>query len=285
MEKNIVYWLRKITGVKKHSVGYTDILQTGVWNERETGGVSHDYIEWQSRTAKDIIRAVDSLVCSAGFVPDDNELHIYIHNSLCYQSCKSYNFEEWLRDSMQMEKNYVFHSYILHEGICRDTISASSVNQEVSIAVRRQEPQVLLGRATVKSLPGNGSLLGGKVELIAEADRDADMNRYNIGVGRAPKLNNGSVRFNHIAIDDDPESPSFELNKYVSRSHAYIQYGSSGFTLYAERGGTSLQGKRTAVFRNGQLMILSLPELGVPLKHGDQIVLSKSVILLFEQTR
>lgn len=284
MEKNIIYWLRKITGAKRRQKEYMSMMQTGGWNERGTDDTLHDYIEWQSRMAKEIIRTVDSLVCSVGFVPEDNELHIYVHNSLCYQSCNSYNFKEWLRDFMQMEKSYVFHGYILHEGICRDMISATSVNQEVSIAVRRQEPQMLLVQATVKSIPGNGSLLDGKVELTAETDRRADLNRYNIGVGRTPKLDNGSVRFNHIAIDDDPESPSFELNKYVSRSHAYIKYGSAGFTLYAERGGTPLHGKHTAVFRNGQQIVLNLPERGVPLKHGDQIVLSKSVILIFEQT-
>lgn len=282
MKKNIVYWLRKMTGTKKRSVESMSMLQASGWNEQEANDTSHDYIEWQSRVAKDIIRTVDSLVCSTGFVPEDNELHVYIRNSLYYQSCKSYNFEEWLCDFMQMEKNYAFHSYILHEGICRDMFSATSVNQEVSIVVRRQEPQMQLVQATVKSIPGNGSLLGGKVELTVEVNRNTDMNRYNIGVGRTPKLDNGSVRFNHIAIDDDPESPSFELNKYVSRSHAYIQYGAAGFTLYAERGGTSLHSKHTAVFRNGQQIILNLPERGVPLKHGDQIVLSKSVILLFE---
>jgi len=284
MKKNIVYWLRKMTGAKKRPVENMSMLQTDGWNEREADDISHDYIEWQSRIVKDIIRTVDSLVSSVGFVPEDNELHIYIHNSLYYQSCKCYNFEEWLCDSMQMEKRYAFHSYVLHEGICSDMISATAINQEVSIVVRRQRPQMLLVQATVKSIPGNGSLLDGKVELTAETDREADMNRYNIGVGKTPKLDNGSIRFNHIAIDDDPESPSFELNKYVSRSHAYIQYGSAGFTLYAERGGTSLHGKHTAVFRNGQQIILNLPEQGVPLKHGDQIVLSKSVILLFEQT-
>lgn len=284
MEKNILYWLKKMIGSKKQLIQQSDTewLADEIMHENLLGHSSCDYIELQNQTIKDIINAIDHLVCSVGFMPESNELHIYIRNNLFFIACKNCNFDNLLRSFMQMEKKYTFCRYILHEGECDGSFS-TYINKEVSIEICEQEPKAFVERALVKSLVGNGNIIGDEVKLTIKPGCDTDKNRYNIGVGQNPKLDNGSVRFNHIAIDDDPSAPSFGLNKYVSRAHAYIQYGLNGFTLYVEDGGTPLRGKRTSVFRNGQLLKLDLPGIGVPLKHGDQIILSKSVILLFEQ--
>jgi pSer/pThr/pTyr-binding forkhead associated (FHA) protein len=97
-------------------------------------------------------------------------------------------------------------------------------------------------------------------------------------------LSGGGIRTNDIAIDDDPSSPQFENNGYVSRAHAYITYYEQfGFLLTVELDGTTAKGHRTDIDRGGQIVRLTNPNAPEVLQYGDCIVLSKKVRLMFEK--
>ena len=181
-----------------------------------------------------------------------------------------------------MEKNYTFNQYVIHDGAEYTGHPLSKVTPDMSISIRAKEDNTISDCAIIKDVENNGSIIEHEVELKAEKCLRNKNGRYNIGIGRNRKLDKGGIRFNHIAIDDNIESPSFNKNRYVSRSHAYITYENGNFVLYVEEGGTSIKGKRTTIFRNGQILKLDLPGMGMPLENNDQIVLSKSVILLFQ---
>jgi hypothetical protein len=55
--------------------------------------------------------------------------------------------------------------------------------------------------------------------------------------------------------------------------------------LHVEHGGTKEAGKRTSVNRAGNEIKLENVLIPQPLKHGDIIVLSKNVELLFEEVK
>ena len=138
-------------------------------------------------------------------------------------------------------------------------------------------------KAKVMGVQGKGSLLQ-DVYLLNSEERQ----RYNIGVGAMPDMQGKGVRENYIAIDDNAYLSQYDNNKYVSRAHAYIGFSNDcGFYLQVEAGGSRVHsGSRTRIFRGDEAPIelenLELPE---PLKHGDLIELSKSVVLRFEEIK
>ena len=93
------------------------------------------------------------------------------------------------------------------------------------------------------------------------------------------------MRKNHIVINDDPNDLAFVKNKYVSRSHAHIDYDEDyGFRLFVEQNGTAMAGKRTRIIRGDKVLELNNTLVPEPLIDGDIIELSKNVLLLFEVT-
>ena len=106
---------------------------------------------------------------------------------------------------------------------------------------------------------------------------------YNIGAGKFPKIPTG-YRENHIAIDDNPDSPMVEKNKFVSRMHAHIGFSDKfGFYFQVEKDGTRLMGKRTRIFRGEEKIECENPEAKIPLQDGDLIELGKAVVLKYKQ--
>ena len=138
-------------------------------------------------------------------------------------------------------------------------------------------------KAKITGIEGKGSLLQDVYFLNSE-----ERQRYNIGVGAMPDMQGKGIRENYIAIDDNAYLSQYENNKYVSRAHAYIGFSNDyGFYLQVEAGGSRIHsGSRTRIFRGDEAPIelenLELPE---PLKHGDLIELSKSVVLRFEEIK
>jgi len=136
-------------------------------------------------------------------------------------------------------------------------------------------------KAMICVFGGAGSLLQDQYLLSSDEMKARGIAAYNIGSGQFPKIPTG-FRENHIAIDDNPDSPQAEKNKYVSRMHAHIGFSETfGFYLQVEKDGTRLMGKRTRIFREGDRIECDNPLVKIPLQSGDMIELGKAVVLLF----
>lgn len=129
-------------------------------------------------------------------------------------------------------------------------------------------------KARLETIPGYGSTLEPFYQL--EPGKS-----YNIGVGSMALLDNGALRRNDIAVDDNVRSQEYDRNKYVSRNHAHIEYVNEHFVLYVDKGGLRSAGKRTAVARGENTFPLEDTLIPFPLEDGDMIVLSRAVRILF----
>lgn len=273
MKKNILYWIKKLKGVLRKASNKN--LDSEVNKHKNQ---VPDFIQLLDNAVNDINAYTNDMVQTTHLQPDQYELHVYIHDNLQYTTFVNQDFKEKLSEKIMMENNYSFARYILHEGTCK---SASICNNGVGIRLQAKQTDTYATRAIIEAVEGHGSLIGGSIEITAEY---CQTNRgYNIGIGCCPKLDNGQIRKNEIAIDDNPLSADFEQNKYVSRSHAHITYDGNNFKLYVERGGTPAAGKTTIVVRNLREILLNYAGTGILLRDGDQIILNKRVILLFRE--
>lgn len=158
---------------------------------------------------------------------------------------------------------------------------------KVFVQITDIEPvQAIVTRTAIVSVFGNsGSLLKDKYVLSSDEMKEKMIPAYNIGAGEFPQIPSG-YRQNHIAIDDSPNSPMVEKNKFVSRMHAHIGYSEKyGFFLQVERDGTRLMGKRTRIFRGEQKIELDNPLVKEPLQSGDLIELGKAVVLRYVEQK
>ncbi len=130
-----------------------------------------------------------------------------------------------------------------------------------------------IAAVTFDVIPGTGSLVGGPVTIT-------EGGTYNIGRGKAPQLDNGALRINVIAVDDNPDGPYIEAARYVARDHAKVLVKpESGVYLFAEQAGTSLAGRRTKILRGSTESPLENPQMPRMLQNGDVIALSKHVLI------
>lgn len=144
-------------------------------------------------------------------------------------------------------------------------------------------PKTVSCKAAITIFGNAGSLLQELYILSSDEMSKKSITAYNIGAGQFPVTSDG-YRENHIAIDDAPDSPMVEKNKYVSRSHAHIGFSERiGFYFQVERDGTRLMGKRTRIFRGEEKIECDNPQAKVPLQNGDLIELGKAVVLKFMQ--
>lgn len=145
-------------------------------------------------------------------------------------------------------------------------------------SIEVQKPAAREAKITV--VPGKGSLLQEAYLLNSE-----ECKHYNIGVGILPDMRGKGSRENHIAIDDNVDSSQYEHNKYVSRAHAHIGFSDKyGFFLQVEAGGSRVYSGRTQILRKDKAPIeVENLELPIPLENGDLIVLSKAVVLRYEE--
>lgn len=136
-------------------------------------------------------------------------------------------------------------------------------------------------KAMISIFGESGSLMQEQYVLSSDDMKQKMIPAYNIGAGKYPKIPSG-YRENHIAIDDNPDSPMAEKNKYVSRMHAHIGYSDKfGFYLQVEKDGTRLMGKRTRIFRGEEKIECDNPQAKIQLQSGDLIELGKAVVLRY----
>jgi hypothetical protein len=127
--------------------------------------------------------------------------------------------------------------------------------------------------AYVKVLNGEAEK---KVYVIHSED-----GKLNIGRDSSAQIDDGFFRLNHIAF---PGSVNNNINKYISRQHAHIEWSNDtgSFMLYADDGGVPPNNK--VKVRSGAsetLNKLASTQIGHRLEEGDQIVLGESAVILF----
>lgn len=216
---------------------------------------------------------------------NEKTLSLWIKDGLFYDVLASDNdrSRDDLISAINNECGLVFCSVEIKKGVPDD--DAIEISDGCYMQINQKQTCQTVSRAVITAIAGRGSMIDEQVILDSAEITGLPNARYNIGAGRNPKTVDNSFRVNQIAIDDNPESPEYEKNKYVSRAHAHIEYSENkGFLLYVEHGGSRLAQKRTYVQRGSEMIELADTLVPVQLCDGDYIVLSKYVVLSFKMS-
>ena len=212
------------------------------------------------------------------------DLVVWVADNLLYVNIGNVNFKNKLITELSVQKGYVFNSVDVKYLSSLNDITYTPIFSNLFIEVKEVGRVVLKHRARISVYMEQGELLEKEYILESFTLEQSREKVYNIGSGKYVRTDSGLMRENHIVVNNDPNSPAFELNKYVSRSHAHIGFlDKYGFCLYVDPKGTRLANKRTRILRGADQQIeMNNPVLPEPLKNGDIIELSKHVLLLFE---
>ena len=105
--------------------------------------------------------------------------------------------------------------------------------------------------------------------------------KINIGRDSNVQVAGGFFRLNHIAF---PGGSKNEVNKYISRQHAHIEWSNENgsFMLYADEGGIPPGNKiKVKTAANETLNKLSSTQVGHRLEEGDQVILGEGAVIAF----
>ena len=201
---------------------------------------------------------------------------------------KKYNDDSYRKRVMRAivnESGYLFDSVTFALGCPDKSLRCTSISDNgkefIQIVDNDMSKPKMARKAEITVFAGNGSMKQEKYVLSPEDMKERLITYYNIGAGEFPETS-GGVRQNHIVIDDDPESPMAEKNKYVSRTHAHIGFSEQfGFYLQVEIDGTRMMGKRTRIIRSEKRIEVDNPNAKVSLHNADIIELGKAVVLRY----
>lgn len=202
----------------------------------------------------------------------------------------NYDTEQYRQQTLSAlvnESGYGFDEVVFNIGVPAEELHATRIGQSnleyLQILAHEAFNEVKTCKAIISIFGGAGSLLQEQYLLSSDDMKKKMLSSYNIGSGQFPQIPTG-YRENHIAIDDNPNSPMAEKNKYVSRMHAHIGFSEKfGFYLQVEKDGTRLMGKRTRIFRGEEKIECDNPQAKIPLQTGDLIELGKAVVLRYMQ--
>lgn len=216
----------------------------------------------------------------------DKVLVLWVIDSMQFTLLNTDAFREDLGITLYNQQGLVFKDFDIKQISGEPDKGLSEIAEGLYIELRGNvvqevKPDAKMQRARVSSIQGHGSTVDACYILDAKVLSKCNC---NIGIGRTPMLDSGLMRVNHIVVDDNENSPEFQKNKFVSRSHAHINYSEKyGFRLYVDNGGTSKAGKRTYIQRGENIIKLENPMIPEPLRDGDIIILSKNVYLMFNK--
>lgn len=211
-------------------------------------------------------------------------LKIWIQDNIFYNSIIDSDFKSELITSINVELGYTFGAVEISSDNVPDGLKLTEAFPNVFLQISDISSVQKVRVAKIYPVEGKGSTLEPVYILDSQEIQKMPNTRYNIGAGKHPIMSDSIHRENYIAIDDNPYSPQFNKNKYVSRAHAYISFSEEyGFLLHVEYGGTRAAQKRTYILRGGDKIELNNVIIPEPLKSGDYIVLSKYVVLLFQE--
>lgn len=204
---------------------------------------------------------------------------------LIFKTYDTVEFRQQLQSAMVNECGITFESVECRMGKPAEELRCTPVGKSgrVMMQVLENKPEKIEvhQKASISIFGNSGSLLKDEYILSSDEMREKSVPVYNIGAGEFPQVPTG-YRQNHIAIDDNPNSPMVEKNKYVSRKHAHIGFSDEfGFYLQVEIDGTRLMGKRTRIFRGEKIIEMDNPQAKEALQDGDLIELGKAVTLRY----
>lgn len=216
------------------------------------------------------------------------QLVIWLADNISFHAYNTSEYKNRIRKAIENECGVVFGSVEFCEGRPADELNCEEIgnSRKAFIGIVDKQPgdemdhdeASVCKKASISIHNNHGSLLEREYILSSDEMRKNAILAYNIGVEQFPE---GVQRENHIAIDGDLNSPMYNLNKYVSRSHAHIFYSEKyGFCLQADRGIPKNE-KSTCILRKGKSIELRNTIGFEPLEDGDIIVLSDAVRLLY----
>lgn len=208
---------------------------------------------------------------------------------LAFRAYDTESYRQQMLSTLFNEKGFEFAQVVFSLGKPAPELHATKIGDNdlecLQVVEDEQVPEPVTCKAVISVFGEAGSLAQDKYILSPEDMKERMITCYNIGAGKFPKIPTG-YRENHIAIDDNPESPMVGKNKFVSRTHARIGFSDKfGFYLQVEKDGSRLMGKRTRIFRNGVEKPIECdnPQAKIPLQDGDLIELGKAVVLRYKQ--
>lgn len=237
-------------------------------------------IENQAALMKAVEKTLKGYYKGQKYSFSDKILKIWVTDGLQYDSLRQTGFVTELTSYLDNEMGAIFSSVELRPGPLPTQHDFTQLNENTYIELCSVAVTFKGRNAEIIALPNYGSLKKPRYVLDSIEIEKTPSKRYNIGIGEYPEMK--GFRQNHIAIDDDPECPEFNKNRYVSRKHAFIRYAAdTGFMLQAEFEGTQKAGKRTRILRDEQIIDVD-DVVAQPLKDGDCIELSKNVRFIFK---
>ena len=105
--------------------------------------------------------------------------------------------------------------------------------------------------------------------------------KINIGRDKNVQTADGFFRLNHIAFPGDSKN---EVNKYISRQHAHIEWSNDtgSFMLFADEGGVPPANKvKVRAGASEALNKLISTQIGHRLDEGDQVILGEGAVIVF----
>lgn len=218
----------------------------------------------------------------------DRQMIIWLDTDiLTFQTYDTTQYRQRILEALVNECDIRFQTVAFNIGKPAEELRCTPVGQsgKVYLQISENIPAVQKApqRASISIYGSAGSLLKEQYTLSSDEMKEENISAYNIGAGEFPQIPSG-YRHNHIAIDDNSQSPMIEKNKYVSRKHAHIGFSESlGFYLQVELDGTRLVGKRTRIFRGEKVIECDNPQAKIPLQNGDLLELGKAVVLKYVQ--
>ena len=248
--------------------------------------IAGNAIEVEAKVIKAVMSTLDSAFRGNRNVDFSNkDLVIWVADNLLFEGLSNANFRDTLMVQLADMSGLVFRQVTLKYLSSTVGVTYTPAIDGVFLEVSGGQ-DISKGRtARITVYEGQGSMLQDEYILNSVELQKPSMRVYNIGSGKFVKMANGLMRKNYIVINDDENSPEFEMNRFVSRSHAHIDFNEDyGFRLFVESKGTKMAGKRTRIIRGDKVFDLNNTLVPEPLVDGDIIELSKSVMLLFEVT-
>lgn len=253
----------------------------------ETPNLNQPQLENKDDLLRSIITTLSKSVDDKNF-SKGMKLIIWLDtDALHFKNYANDQYRSRIMTALANERGYYFEDISFCVGKPAEELRATRIGKNESeylLVVENVETSDIVSCKASISISGDaGSLLQKQYVLSSDEMKEKMISVYNIGAGRFPKIPIG-YRENHIAIDDNPQSPYAEKNKYVSRMHAHIGFSDTfGFYLQVEKDGTRLMGKRTRIFRGEKIIECDNPQVKILLENGDLIELGKAVILKYVQ--
>ena len=138
---------------------------------------------------------------------------------LTFSAYNTDSYRQQMLSALLNEKGFEFGQVTFSLGKPAQELHATPIGDNdleyLQVVEEEKVPESVSCKAVISVFGEAGSLVQNKYILSPEDMKEKMISCYNIGAGKFPKIPSG-YRENHIAVDDNPESPMVEKNQYVS---------------------------------------------------------------------